>query len=146
MIEGVGLLLKRVLALGVILALVGAGCGSGGRLDARAMLLQSKSVQSQAAEGALLAQDAVAGKTTRIFMREHASALHKAAAATEASLRAATTEPALEPSLRQLTGLAGHVSADLERLAGASESEQRSLTRDLQAAAQASQRIGEGLT
>jgi hypothetical protein len=138
--------MKRALGLGVILALVGVGCGGGGQLDAKAMLLQSKSVQSQAAEGALLAQDAVAGRTTRIFTREHASALHKAATATEASLRAATTEPALELSLRQLTILAGHVSADLERLAVASTDEQRSLTRDLQAAAQASQRIGERLT
>jgi hypothetical protein len=136
---------KKVLSLGVILALVGAACGSGGRLDAKALLLQSKSLQSQAAEGALLAQDAVSGKTTRIFTREHASFLSEAASQAEASLRAATTEPALEPGLRRLTVLAGHVRADLERLAGASEGEQRSLSRDLEAAAQASQRIGEGL-
>jgi len=137
--------LMRVLGLGVILALVGAGCGGGGRLDAKALLLQSKSLQSQAAEGALLAEDAVSGETTRIFTREHASSLSEAASQTEASLRAATAEPALEPRFRRLTVLAGRVTADLERLAGASEDEQRSLTRDLEAAAQASQRIGKGL-
>jgi hypothetical protein len=145
MIEGVGLLLKRVLALGVILALVGAGCGGAGELDAKALLLQSKSLQSEAAEGALLAQDAVSGKTTRIYTRGHASFLSAAASQAEASLRAATTEPALEPRLRRLTILAGHVSADLERLAVASTDEQRLLGRDLEAAALASQRIGEGL-
>jgi hypothetical protein len=54
----------RVLVLGVILALLGAGCGSGGKLGAKALSQQSKSLQSEAAEGALLAQDAVSGKTT----------------------------------------------------------------------------------
>jgi hypothetical protein len=42
--------------------------------------------------------------------------------------------------------LARQISADLRRLGSASEDEQRTLTRELQAAAQASQRIGEGLT
>jgi hypothetical protein len=118
--------LKRVLRLGVVLALVGAGCGSGGRLGAKALLQQSKSLQSEAAEGALLAQDAASGKTTAIYTREHASALYRAASQIDASLKSAH-------------------SADLRRLGSASEDEQRVLTRELQAAVQASQKIGEGL-
>jgi hypothetical protein len=61
-------------------------------------------------------------------------------------LKAATTEPALEPALGQLAILAGQISADLGRLSEASTDEQRALTSELQAAADASQRIGEGLT
>ena len=135
-----------MLGLGVILALVGAGCGSGGQLGAKALLQQSKSLQSEAAEGAFLAQDAVSGKTTRIYTSEHSFDLYKAASQAEASLKAAKTEPALEPKLRQLAILASQVSADLKRLGSASRDEQRALARELQAAALASQKIGDGLT
>ena len=144
--KSVALRLKQVLGLGVILVLVGAGCGSGGQLRAEALLQQSKSLQSEAAEGALLAQDAVSGKTTRIYTSEHSSDLYGAASQAEAFLKAAKTEPALEPQLRQLAVLAGQVSADLKRLGSASRDEDRALARELQAAAQASQKIGEGLT
>ena len=119
----------------MILALLSAGCGSGGKLEAKALSQQSKSLQSLAAEGALLAQDAVSGKTTRIYAREHSSDLYKAASQAEASLKAAKTEPALQPKLRQLTALATQVSAALKRLGGASKDEQRALGRELETAA-----------
>jgi hypothetical protein len=135
----------RVLVLGVILALLGAGCGSGGKLGAKALSQQSKSLQSEAAEGALLAQDAVSGKTTHIYTREHSSDLYKAASQAEASLKVAKTEPALEPRLGQLAILATQVSAALERLGGASKDELRALGRQLQTAAQESKKIGKGL-
>jgi hypothetical protein len=136
---------ERLLVLGVILALIGAGCGSGGRLGAKALSQQSKSLQSDASEGALLAQDAVSGKTTRIYTREHSSDLSKAASQAYASLKAAKTEPALQPKLRQLTALATQVSAALKRLGGASRDEQRTLGRKLQTAARESAKIGKGL-
>ncbi len=142
----VRLSLKRVLGLGVILALIGTGCGSGGQLGAEALLQQSKSLRSEAAEGSLLAQDAVAGKTTRIYVREHSADLYRAASLAETSLKAANTEPALESTLRELAVLAGRVSADLKRLGSASTDEYRALVGELQAAAQASEKIGEGLT
>jgi hypothetical protein len=135
---------ERVLVVGVILALLGAGCGSGGKLGAKALSQQSRSLQSEAAEGALLAQDAVSGKTTRIYTREHSSELYKAASQAEASLKAAKTEPALEPKLRQLAALAAQVSAALKRLGGASKEEQRALGRELQTAARESKTIGKG--
>ncbi len=135
----------RFLVLGVILALLGAGCGSGGKLGARALAQQSKSLQSEASEGALLAQDAVAGKTTRIYTRVHSTDLHKAVSQAEASLKAAKTEPALQPKLRRLTALATRVSDALKRLGGASKDEQRALGRELQTAALESKKIGKGL-
>jgi hypothetical protein len=134
----------RVLVLGVILALLGAGCGSGGKLGAKALSQQSKSLQSLAAEGALLAQDAVSGKTTRIYTREHSSDLYKAASQAEASLKAAKTESALEPKLRQLAALAAQVRAALKRLGGASKEGQRALGRELQTAARESKTFGNG--
>jgi hypothetical protein len=137
--------LLRVLLLGVTLALLGTGCGGGGQLGAKALLREAKSLQSEAAEGALLAEDAVSGKTTRVYTREHSSDLYKAASQAESSLKAAKTEPALEPTLRQLAAIAARVSVDLRRLGGASRNEQRALARELEAAAAESRKLGEGL-
>jgi hypothetical protein len=127
------------------LALLSVGCGGGGRLGAEALSQQSKSLQSDAAEGALLAQDAAAGKTTRIFARERSAELYRAASGTEASLKAAKAENGLGVKLRQLVAVAAQVSSDLMRLGGASGGEQRVLAGDLQAAALESERIGESL-
>jgi hypothetical protein len=137
---------RSVLGLGVIVALVGAGCSSSSQLGGKALRQQSETLRSEAAEGALLAEDAVSGKATRIYTHEHAFELSAAASQIATTLEAATTEPALEPALGQLAVLAGRISADLERLSGASTDEQRTLIRELQAAAEASLRIGEGLT
>ena len=136
---------ERLLVLGATLALLGAGCGSGGKLGAKALSQQAKSLQSLAAEGALLAQDAVAGKTTGVYTREHSSDLYKAASQAEASLKVAKTEPALRPKLRRLAALAAQVSAGLKLLGGASKDKRRKLGRELQAAARESEKIGEGL-
>ena len=46
---------KGALVLGVVVALFGAGCGGGGTLGVKALSQESKSLQSVAAEGALLA-------------------------------------------------------------------------------------------
>ena len=143
--QSVSLCLTRVLGFGVILALVVGGCGSGGKLGAKALAQESKSLQSEAAEGALLAQDAAAGRTTRIYTREHASELSGAAFHTQGTLKAAKTEPALAPKVRELVVLAGRVGADLNRLGHAGRREARALARELQAAARASQKIGDGL-
>ena len=141
----VSLRLRRVLGVGVILAVVGGGCSSSGQLGTQALSQHSKSLQSEAAEGALLAQDAASGRTTRVFTRVHSADLSGAASKAEGTLKAAKTEPALEPKVRQLAVLAGRISADLERLGSASRDESRALALELQAAARASQKIGEGL-
>jgi hypothetical protein len=133
------------LVVALLAVLLTAACGGQGTLDAKALEQQSKAVQSLAAEGALLAQDSAAGKSTGIFRREHSNELSAAASKTEASLASASTEPALEPKLHALTALAGKVGADLKRLASASEAEQRALGRTLDKAAHQSERIGEQL-
>ena len=72
--------------------------------------------------------------------------LSEAASQIEATLRAGSTEPSLEPERDQLVVLARRISDDLLRLSEASNDEQRTLTSELQAAADASRGIGDGLT
>jgi hypothetical protein len=110
-------------------------CGAGGSLSAEAITTQSSSVQSLAAEGALLARDSAAGKTTAIYTREHSEALAKAASKAASSLQTATTQPALEPKLRRVASLASEVSADLKQLGDASKNEQLRLAKELSKAA-----------
>jgi len=125
----------RIVALGVVLALV-AGCGGRGEVDAGALSQQAKSLQSVAAEGALLAQDAASGKTMRVYSGEHSADLRGAAQQIAASLEAATTTPALDPKRRRLAVLATRVSSYLDRIRDASGSEDSALGGRLDAAAQ----------
>ena len=102
-------------------------------------------MRSLAAEGALLAKDASAGKTTGTFTRVHASDLHQTASKTASTLQTAKSEPAVEPKLRRLAMLARSVSDDLDRLRNASRSEQRRLATELDRAAERSNGISESL-
>jgi hypothetical protein len=126
---------SRALVALVALALLAGGCGAGGTLSAKALSQESKSLRSLASEGALLARNAHAGRTTRTFTRVHSEELYKAASKASTSLRAAKTEPKLEPKLRKLTFLAGKVSGDLKRLGHASKTEQALLAHELELAA-----------
>ena len=133
-------------ALGCLaLALLLAGCGTGGELGPRSLAKQSDAVQSLAAEGALLAQDGVDGNTTAIFTREHGGFLSKAATSTASSLAKAKTRRALVPKLRRLQTLSASVRDDLKRLGGASRAEKREIARMLRQAAEDAGRIGESL-
>ena len=135
----------RPVALGVVLALV-AGCGHTGELDASALSQQAKSLQSLAAEGALLASDAASGKTTGAYSGEHFAELRGAASQTAASLEAATTTPALDPKRRRLARLATHVTAYLDRASDAPGSEDHALSRRLEVAAKRIEALGRSLT
>jgi len=137
---------RSVLRLATICALIGTACASNGQLGTEALLQGSESLRSAAAEGALLAEDAVSGKATSNYIHEHAVELSEAASQIEATLQAASIDPSLEPERGQLDVLARRISDDLQRLSEASTDEQGTLTSELQAAADASQRIGEGLT
>ena len=125
-------------------ALLCVGCG-GSELSASALSKQADSLRSLAAEGALLAKDALAGKTTRTFSRVHSSDLEKTASKAAASLETAKTKPALESKLQRLASLARRISDDLDRLGRASKGEQRSLANELQRAAERSNQIAESL-
>ena len=134
----------RIVGLGVVLALV-TGCGGRGELDAGALSQQAKSLQSVAAEGALLAQDAASGKSTRAYSGEHSAELHAAASQTATSLEAATTTPALDPMRRRLAVLATQVTSYLDRIRDASESEDHALSRSLELAAERIETLGRSL-
>ena len=135
-----------VLRLATICALIATACASDGQLGATALVQGSESLRSTAAEGALLAEDAVSGQATTNYIHEHAVELSEAASQVEATLGAGSTDPSLETERDQLVSLAGKISDDLQRLSSASADEQRTLTGELQAAADASHKIGEGLT
>jgi hypothetical protein len=136
---------SRTLAALALAACLVAGCGGGSTQSASSLAKRSEAVQSVAAEGALLAEDAAAGRSTGIFVREHSSELARAAATTRSSLAAARTAPALDPELRRLRRTATTVAALLDRLAGASKPEARVIGRRLEAAAGQSERLGEEL-
>jgi hypothetical protein len=121
------------------------GCGSGGALGPRSLAKQSDAVRSLAAEGALLAQDGVDGKTTGIFTREHGSFLAKAATTAASSLAKAKTTPALEPRLRRLQALSARVRDQLKRLESASQADQRAIAEALGSAADAAATISRSL-
>jgi hypothetical protein len=123
------------LAAVAAVALLASGCGSGGTLSAKALSQESKSLQSLAAEGALLARDSAAGRTTGTFTRVHSEDLYKAASKSATSLQSAKTAPPLEPKLEQTASAASKVSADLKRLGHASTVEQRRLALELEALA-----------
>jgi hypothetical protein len=111
------------------------GCGSSGTLGPHSLAKRSDALQSLAAEGALLAQDGVHGRTTSIFTREHGGFLSQAATSAASSLATARTKPPLESRLRRLRALSTQVRDQLKRLRGASQGEQRTLARTLAKAA-----------
>jgi hypothetical protein len=63
-----------------------AACGGGGELSADALKKEAESIQSFAAEGALLARDVADGKSTVPFTRVHAGELADNAAKLEQTL------------------------------------------------------------
>jgi hypothetical protein len=132
--------------LALLVVCVAAGCGgSNSRLTASSLAKRAEAVQSLAAEGALLAGDSAAGRTTGVYRHEHASELSSSASKAASSLASASTTSALEPKLARLRGLARRVASGLQRLGNASTTESRVLARELQAAADASARLGDEL-
>jgi hypothetical protein len=123
------------LALVVAFALLASACGSSGTLSASALTKESTALQSLAAEGALLARDSAAGRTTGIYTRVHSQDLYKVASKSAKSLQSAKTKPGLEPKLRKTASLASKVSVDLKRLGHASKAEQSRLAGELESSA-----------
>ena len=114
-----------------MLLLAASGCG-GGTLSAKSLSQESKSLKSLAAEGALLAKDAEAGKSTSIFRRVHSDYLYKTAAKSSKSLSTAKAAPGAARELQKLTKLSSELSADLKKLGKASNDELAGLARDLE--------------
>ena len=139
------MLRHQAVALGAAALVAAAGCGGGGPVGRTALEGQSQSLQSGAAEGALLARGGASGRTTRTFRRVHASELAQAASEVASALRDSEAEHGLEETRHRLVSVAVEIHADLKRLGDASGDEQRALAADLDAAALESRRIGASL-
>jgi hypothetical protein len=85
------------LALTLCVVVVVASCGGGGRLSPKALQEEAKQVQSLAAEGGVLAENAARGRATKTFVREQAGFLRGAAAASAQRLARAGNGGALTP-------------------------------------------------
>jgi hypothetical protein len=103
--------------LGPLLALVLilAACG-GGTLNAESFRKEAESVQSFAAEGALLARDIADGKSLSPYVRVHAGELAKDAETLARRLERAKGVPALRAKLPRASRLAARVAVALKKL------------------------------
>jgi hypothetical protein len=97
-------------------ALFVAACGGGGELSAEALKKEAESIQSFAAEGALLARDVADGKSTAPFTRVHAGELADSAAKLEKTLASGRPAPEVEADLARAVELAKRVAATLKEL------------------------------
>ncbi|MEA2580255.1 MAG: hypothetical protein QOE83_1147 [Actinomycetota bacterium] len=138
--------MRRTSALAAILVILCAGCGAPSVLEGKGLSQEAGTLQSSAAEGALLAQDVASGRTIPVYVREHASDLATAVSQSLSTLEAVQTEPSLRSSLRRLTNLAGSIHRDLELLGTADREESAALVRRLEAEAQAGEQIAAGLS
>jgi hypothetical protein len=134
---------SAIVALAVILC---AGCSAPRVLDGKGLSQEAETLQSSAAEGAILAQDAASGRALAVYVREHASDLATAVSQSFSTLESVQTEPSLRSSLRRLTNLAGSIHRDLELLGAADREESAALVRRLEAEAQAGEQIAAGLS
>jgi hypothetical protein len=105
----------RVTAAVAVMAAV-AGCGGGSELGPDALANEVETVQSLAAEGALVARQVAEGAATRTFVKVHTSYLHEQAASVERTLSTASVSPSLAARRRRAVSIAGKVERDLERL------------------------------
>jgi hypothetical protein len=99
-----------------LLVLPAAACGGGGTLSKKAFQLQAESLQSFAAEGALVAEDAADGRTTETFVSVHTEYLSKAATKVETKLRSAEATGELEEKRKSALRLAGRITDKLGQL------------------------------
>src|SRR4051794_15278154 len=98
-------------AIGLLLSL--SGCGP---LGQEGLQREIESIQSAAAEGALVA-DGVAGDGTKTtFVRVHTGELAGAVEQSSEKLNDATLDPRLRPDANAAIGLADKVSGDLDDL------------------------------
>jgi hypothetical protein len=106
--------IRRSLALPV-LALLLCSCG-GGQLSKKELQKEVESIQSLAAEGALVARDAADGSTTDVFVRVHSQYLQKAADKVEQGLSSAQASGSLDADRAKAQRLAARVADELGRL------------------------------
>ena len=105
---------RAALVLGSLVVVL-TGC-NGGTVDKHALKRDSEKIGSLAMEGALLANDVSKGASTTSFVRVHAKEMSQAASDMQNAMATRPTSPGITNKVRQLSKLAGKVSAQLERL------------------------------
>jgi hypothetical protein len=106
----------RRLAPFAIAVSLAAGCGGGGTLSHDSLRKEAESIQSVAAEGALLAHDSADGRTTTPFVSVHSEVLAESAGKVAQKLESAAVEPGLElePGLEQDRARAERLATRIE--------------------------------
>jgi len=99
-----------------LLILPSAACGGGGTLSTKAFQKQAESLQSFAAEGALVAEGTADGRATETFVSVHTEYLGKAATKVETDLGSAQASGGLEEKRKSALRLAGRITDQLEQL------------------------------
>ncbi|HKY12232.1 MAG TPA: hypothetical protein VJL85_02710 [Gaiellaceae bacterium] len=107
--------MRRRPLLCLCLALAAAGCGGSTTLTEHGLSKEADTIQSTAAEGALLAGEVARGRTTEPFARVHSGELAEQAKSVAANLRRARA-PGLEPKRREALGRALRIEQALVRL------------------------------
>ena len=131
---------RVLLALSLLLV---PACGGGGELSAEALKKEAESIQSFAAEGALLARDVADGRSTAPFARVHAGELANNAAKLEQTLASALPAPGVEVDHDRAVHLAARVATtlkELEQAPGDADAARR-VQRELEAAAKQAEEL-----
>lgn len=105
----------------IVLTVCLAAC-NGGTVDKHALTNDSATIDSIACEGALLAHNVGAGRTTANFTREQAEELRIQAANFADALSSRPTSPSIESRVRTKAVLAGRIARALARLQSDPES------------------------
>jgi hypothetical protein len=137
---------RRVLA-GIVLA--GALClpGCGGPMQPDELARSIQTLESSAAEGALLADDVARDRTKATFVRAHARELGETVDHEAEKLNDADAEADVAPAKARAIELADQISAELGRIqiAPTSETEGRSAEQSLTRLGDRAGKLAEGL-
>jgi hypothetical protein len=106
---------RRLAPFAIVVSLV-AGCGGGGTLSRDSLRKEAETIQSVAAEGALLAHDSADGRTTTPFVSVHSEVLAESAGKVAQKLESAAVEPWLEQDRARAERLATRIEEELDQL------------------------------
>jgi hypothetical protein len=106
---------RRLAPFAIVVSLV-AGCGGGGTLSRDSLRKEAETIQSVAAEGALLAHDSADGRTTTPFVSVHSEVLAESAGKVAQKLESAAVEPGLEQDRARAERLATRIEEELDQL------------------------------
>jgi hypothetical protein len=100
----------------LLAVLVSTACGGATTLTTKDLQTQAGSVESFAAEGALVAQGVQQGRTTETFVRVHTEYMAKAVEKVSSTLASARASGGLDEKRKQAVRLASLVTDEIDRL------------------------------